>query len=303
MSQEFTKNSVQVGKLWLQINPYGGCYLGPRELSACSPEDFAVWCQQQLDSLSYPLCWLELTETLMPFIPAALAAGFTFHHCQKRQLMMVKKLQASAYLPFAATHSIGIGGATFNDRGEILLIRERPLPSQLAASGSTGTATAGTAMPTHWKLPGGMVEPFENFTDAVVREVFEETGVTATFSQMLALRHHHHGQFGASNIYFVALLQATSAQIAIDEREIAEARWFEPMAFLQDPTAGAYNKLLVQLALKAYQHDSMDPALAPTGTPAIATAGVGWHSHKIPGYRAADDTYEVFSPRFVGRSE
>lgn len=301
MSQQFTKHSVQAGTLWLQINPYGGCYLGPSELQDCSPEYFALWCQQELEGLNYPLCWLELTEALMPLIPAALAAGFTFHHCQTRQLMMVKKLQPAAYLPFAATHSIGIGGATFNERGEILLIRERPLPSQLAASGSTGTATAGTAMPTHWKLPGGMVEPFENFTDAVVREVFEETGVTATFSQMLALRHHHHGQFGASNIYFVALLQATSAQIAIDEREIAEARWFEPMAFLQDPTAGAYNKLLVQLALKAYQHDSMDPALAPTGTAAIATAGVGWHSHKIPGYRAADDTYEVFSPRFLKR--
>ena len=295
MSQQFTKHSVQAGKLWLQINPYGGCYLGPSELQDCSPEYFALWCQQELDSLNYPLCWLELTEALMPLIPAALAAGFTFHHCQTRQLMMVKKLQASAYLPFAATHSIGIGGATFNERGEILLIRERPLPSQLA--------DATTAVPTHWKLPGGMVEPFENFTDAVVREVFEETGVTATFSQMLALRHHHHGQFGASNIYFVALLQATSAQIAIDEREIAEARWFEPKAFLQDPTAGAYNKLLVQLALKAYQHAMSEPALAPTGTPTIATAGVGWHSHKIPGYRAADDTYEVFSPRFLKRGE
>jgi len=117
----------------------------------------------------------------------------------------------------------------------------------------------------------------------------------------LALRHHHHGQFGASNIYFVALLQATSEQIAIDEREIAEARWFEPKAFLQDPSAGAYNKLLVQLALKAYQHAMSEPALAPTGKPDHATAGVGWHSYKIPGYRAADDTYEVFSPQFVRR--
>lgn len=289
MSQAFTTNSVRAGSFWLHINPYGGCYLGPSQLQDCSPEYFAFWCQQHLDSLSYPLCWLELTEALMPLIPTALAAGFTFHHCQTRQLMMVKKLQPSAYLPFAATHSIGIGGATFNERGEILLIRERPLPTLQTASATT--------TPTHWKLPGGMVEPFENFTDAVVREVFEETGVTATFSQMLALRHHHHGQFGASNIYFVALLQASSAQIAIDEREIAEARWFEPMAFLQDPSAGAYNKLLVELAFNAYQHDMMDPALVPK--PEIATAAVGWYSHKIPGYRAADDTYEVFSPRFI----
>ncbi len=258
--------------------------MGPQQLVGIEVAAFSQWCNLHLDNLSYPLCWLELDAALMQLIPSALAAGFTFHHCQSRQVMLVKKLKADAYLPFAATHSIGIGGATFNERGEILLIREQPLASQ------TGQA------PTLWKLPGGMVEPFENFSDAVVREVFEETGVRANFSQMLAVRHHHHGQFNASNLYFVALLQATSQQITIDAREIVEARWFEPKAFLQDPTAGAYNKLLVQLALTAYQQAMSEPALAAMGKPEYATVCAGWHSHKIPGYRAADDTYEVFSP-------
>ncbi len=292
MSSAITQ--VQVGELWLQINPYGGAYLGPQQLAGIEVESFSKWCNAHIDSLNYPLCWLELDEALMPLIPAALAVGFNFHHCQTRQLMMVKKLKADAYLPFAATHSIGIGGATFNARGEILLIREKPLASQTT--------------PTLWKLPGGMVEPFENFTDAVIREVFEETGISATFSSMLAVRHHHHGQFNASNLYFVALLQATAEQITIDEREIAEARWFEPQAYLQHPQAGAYNKILVQLAWAAFQQGQLQQASFAATTGTIATNEMsaskerfpsnflGWHSHKIPGYRAAEDTYEVFSP-------
>ncbi len=276
--------SVQVGDLWLQINPYGGAYLGPQQLANIEAATFSKWCDEQLPKLSYPLCWLELDAALMPLIPIALAAGFVFHHCQSRQLMMVKKLQAAAYLPLAATHSIGIGGATFNERGEILLIREQPLASQ--------------STPTLWKLPGGMVEPFENFTDAVVREVFEETGVSSSFLTMLAVRHHHHGQFNASNLYFVALLQARSEHIQIDAREIAEARWFVPEQFLQDSSSGAYNKLLVQLALQAYQQRNRAPEFRQADQVAqtTGTASIGWHSHKIPGYRAADDTYEVFSP-------
>lgn len=240
----------------LQVNPYGGCYLSAAQLSGATTEQLA----QLLSALTtspYKLCWLELAAADSALAAYLAAHGFEFHHCQASQLMLVKKLKADAYLPLAATHTIGVGAAVLNSNGDILLVREQPLPGQT---------------PGYWKLPGGMVEPHEHIADAAVREVREETGIDAQFVRLISLRHHHHGQFGASNFYMVAVMKALSTDISPDPVEIAQARWWAPAEFFEDEKASPYNKLLVEAALSSQ----------------------GWDSVKVAGYRQSPELYEMF---------
>jgi 8-oxo-dGTP pyrophosphatase MutT (NUDIX family) len=42
--------------------------------------------------------------------------------------------------------------------------------------------------PRLWKLPGGLMDPKETIKEAVIREVYEETGVCAKFEGILGFR-------------------------------------------------------------------------------------------------------------------
>jgi 8-oxo-dGTP diphosphatase len=255
------------------VNPYQGCYIGPEQLLPLlhsADSGLAAFQQQLAASIEawqklYQLIWLDIPPAAAGFIPAALAAGFEYHHGQGQQLMLVKKLRPDAYLPLAATHSIGVGGLVWSGdpqrRGQVLMVQEQPLPGQT---------------PGYFKLPGGMVEPKENFAIALQREVFEETGVRAKLSGMLGLRHHHQGQFGASNVYLIGVLFASSAhslpEVWPQVGEIAQARWFEPDAYLSDEKAHPYNKLILRRALSA-----------PL-----------WSAAEIAEYRTRHHDYEIF---------
>lgn len=222
----------------LTENPYGAAVLdaGQLQQAGIDVSAFGVWLGSELPVLSsrFKLCWLSLNSAETGFIAPALQHGFHYHHVLDREITLVKRLQPDAYLPLAATHSIGVGAAVFNPQGQILLVQEIPLPGKKAG---------------YFKLPGGMVERKEHFVEALEREVLEETGVAATFQGWFAMRHHHQGQFGASNLYIVARLRSEHSELAPDYREIAAAAWFDPLQFLTDPLAHPYNKLLVQAAL------------------------------------------------------
>jgi 8-oxo-dGTP diphosphatase len=247
------------------VNPYQGCYLGPAQLPArLTPENVAGFIGMLAASIeawqdNYRLIWLELPASHAALIEPVLSLGFSFHHCHSAQLMMVKKLQADSYIPLAATHSVGVGGLVWSPTGEVLMVKELTLPGQ---------------KPGYFKLPGGMVEPQEHLATAVVREVLEETGVQATFQAMLGMRHHHRGQFGASNLYIVCQLQAQTTAFYAAENEIAEVRWFRPETYLLDEKASEYNKLLLKSALK-YS---------------------GLVQHQVAGYSQSVADYEIFLP-------
>ena len=76
------------------------------------------------------------------------------------------------------------------------------------------------------KPPGGLVDPGERLDEAVIREVFEETGVECTFDGLLGVRETTLSIGGRSDLYFIALCSAKTAKIRLDEVEIATCDWF-----------------------------------------------------------------------------
>ncbi|WP_333798146.1 NUDIX hydrolase [Rheinheimera sp.] len=251
------------------VNPYGGCSIGPEQLLlAGEPLPLAVFRSRLADSIGnwqsqYQLIWLELNAACATLIAEALAQGFSYHHCQGDSLMLVKKLKNDSYLPLAATHSIGVGALVWSPSGQVLMVKELPLAGQ---------------KPGYFKLPGGMVEPKEHLARAVVREVLEETGVVASFHSVLGMRHHHQGQFGASNLYIVCQLFATTTALTPAANEIAEVRWFDVETYLKDENASLYNKLILKSAV-------CQPQLV---------------AHQVQGYMKSAADYEIFLPALAG---
>ena len=126
--------------------------------------------------------------------------------------MLVKWLpNTPSKLPTYATHYVGVGGLVLDkERKNVLCIQEqKPLIKDL------------------WKLPGGLVESGESIETAVVREVWEETGVRTKFQSILGFRELLSYQFGQQDMYFVCLLEPEEdAKIKIQmPEEIAKADW------------------------------------------------------------------------------
>ncbi|MEN8143766.1 MAG: NUDIX domain-containing protein [Gemmatimonadota bacterium] len=242
-------------------NKYDGIYIHPDEL----PSDPNQFVEDLLASLELwrndgiAAVWLSLPAPHSHLSSAALRCGFEYHHCAASELMLVQRLVPDSPLPSFATHTIGAGGLVLSGNKEILTVVER---QDLVAR------------PDHLKLPGGMLEPGEHVANGVVREVLEETGIQTEFESIVGFRHHHGGQFGTSNIYFVCTLRPLSFDITIDEAEIGRALWMPVDEYLANDGVGLLNKHVVRETLRSS----------------------GLTSMKLEGYRSSSHEYEVYSP-------
>jgi ADP-ribose pyrophosphatase YjhB (NUDIX family) len=104
-------------------------------------------------------------------------------------------------------YNIGVGGAVVRD-GRLLLVRR-------ASRHGRG----------NWQLPGGYIEPDETIEQAVVREVREETGVTAEVEGVLGVRNRYDAEIG-NGLYVVLLLHPLSGDPKPDGREVDRADYF-----------------------------------------------------------------------------
>ena len=75
-------------------------------------------------------------------------------------------------------HIVGVGGIVENDRGEILLVKHRDHKA--------------------WAFPGGQVDNGENLTDALIREIKEESGINVHVVKLIAVTSNTAGYEGTN---------------------------------------------------------------------------------------------------------
>ena len=124
---------------------------------------------QHWQDKKYNVIWLQLNlPSALHVIPEISKYNFYPHHCQPHYIMFVKWMDPSKpnQLPAPAQHAIGVGAVVINSKKQILMVQE-----------TTGPASKYKI----WKLPGGLVDSTELISDAVIRELKEETGVDAVF--------------------------------------------------------------------------------------------------------------------------
>ncbi|WP_022939887.1 NUDIX hydrolase [Psychromonas hadalis] len=218
-----------------QFDNYNGVIIEKQAL----PNDQAQFISQFNDMLfvvkaqGKQLIWFTLCIKNAAFIQIATDAGFVFHNCLEDEITLILRIKKDAYAPFVPTHSIGAGALIFNQQQQILVIREK------------------IAMHSGFKLPGGHIELGEKISEAIVREVFEETGIQSEFVGLQGFASKKVFRFGKSNIYFLCRLNALTDQINIqDIDEIAEAKWCDVTEFINDTN----NSVFVREIVKTLQY-------------------------------------------------
>lgn len=187
------------------------------------------------------IIWLTLPIEQANLVPAATQLGFVYHNCLENELTLIHKAPTTAFIPFIPTHTLGAGAIVKNSQGQLLVIKEH---------GMTG-----------YKLPGGHIELGEKIETAIIREVWEETGIEAQFQSILGFTTRHPFQFGKTNMYLVCRLNAISETIAIqDTDEIAEAKWVDIDDFLADESNATFNRQMIDSLHNAQGLFSFTPA-------------------------------------------
>ena len=175
------------------------------------------------------LLWVKIPIEKSEYIPILTKLNFEFHHCDERNLMLIKKLKSTSFVPTTKNYIVGVGAIVMHNN-RLLVIKDR--------------LNAG------YKLPGGHIDKNESIKDALKREVEEETGVHIEFESILNLGHFRNGQFGESNLYIVCTGKALTEEINInDTSEIIEAKWISIEAFMNDAEVNDYNKSVVRAAI------------------------------------------------------
>lgn len=206
-------------------------------IETCSPERFG---SILLDSLRYWTdnkkrgIWFKVHLNSSHWVPELVNNNFKFHHAKDNFVMMYRWLPTDESLnipPYAHT-MVGVGALVINSNNQILVVSEK----HALIRGS-------------WKLPGGYVEPNENFVDAAIREVHEETNIKTRFDSLISIRHAHGAGFGCSDVYIVMSLVPENSEIKKCDREISMCEWMNIDDYLNHPRVHETNRDFVRTYL------------------------------------------------------
>lgn len=210
-------------------NKYNGLIVDDKTLPDSS-EEFKSEIIRIIDSSgNKDLLWIKIPIEKSEFIPILTKLDFEFHHCDDKNLMLIKKLSQDPVIPTTKNFIVGVGAIVI-DKGKLLVVKDRF---------SLG-----------YKLPGGHIDKNESIKDALKREVVEETGIIIEFESIIIIGHFPNGQFGESDLYIVCTAKALSEEITINDlSEIVEARWIAPNDFINSDEVNVYNKSVVKAAI------------------------------------------------------
>jgi ADP-ribose pyrophosphatase YjhB (NUDIX family) len=197
--------------------------------------------------------WITIPISRARLMEEASKSGFVFHHAEGHTATLNKWLldDVESRIPTYATHQVGVGAVVINAaKNEILCVRER----------------RNNYRP--WKIPGGLAELGEDLDTAVIREVYEETGIHCGFLSVLGVRHFHGAQFGRSDLYFVCRLEPIPINEEGDvptpvpqEGEIEATCWvdfneYRDMVNSEDPQVGhPMMKQIMKIVEQSEQND------------------------------------------------
>ncbi|MCP4650491.1 MAG: NUDIX domain-containing protein [PVC group bacterium] len=176
------------------------------------------------------LLWVKLPIEKSHMIPLLSKYKFVFHHCNETDITMFKKPINNSIMPPAVNHTIGVGAVVIDDH-KLLVIKSRIWRK--------------------YSLPGGHINDKETISQALQREVLEETGIKIELDSIVSLGHFPQFQFEKANMYIVCSAKALSKEISIvDSHEIIEAKWMDVDEYLNCEDVHIYNKHIVKTALK-----------------------------------------------------
>jgi len=229
------KSNIEfIGNFKTTLDIYNGITIEKNDLPKDILEfekNLAILIEKTKNKLSF--IWIYVDIKNSDFIPVLTKYDFTFHSCNKDYLLLVKVLKANMIAPTLANHTLGVGAVVINSKNEILLIKER-LRGQ------------------YYKLPGGHIDDKEMISQALSREVFEETGIIVEFVKIVSLGHFYPHQFHKSNLYILCLAKPKSLKIDIkDKDEIGEAIWLKLDDMLNKDDIHIYTKTIVKSALNS----------------------------------------------------
>ena len=163
---------------------------------------------------------ITIPLNLTKFIKSFTDEKFYFHHTTEDTLTVCRWLDKTTpnKIPKYAHHHIGVGACIFNQKMEILLIREK-----------YSIINKKKNQPL-WKLVTGLVEEGENLIEATYREAREEVNLEINYHGCVMISERFPDKFNLTDLCFFSLCSLKSkeefSEIEIDKSELTEAKFF-----------------------------------------------------------------------------
>mmetsp|Transcript_22298 Transcript_22298/g.39529 ORF Transcript_22298/g.39529 Transcript_22298/m.39529 type:complete len:281 (-) Transcript_22298:111-953(-) len=209
-------NGVEITDAAVKAGEARGPAVDVEEFESALWHSLSVWKKEKRKGI-----WLQIHIEKAELVPAAVRAGFVFHHADPDSVTLTAWVNAELKnkMPPGPSHFVGVAGFVLNSKEEVLCIREKSGPS--------------ARLPDFWKLPGGLVDPQEDLRLAAEREVKEETGIDAVFHRLATVQEIHHGnsnalaRTGTTDMYCITILKVAdeNQEIVPQADEVAECKW------------------------------------------------------------------------------